>query len=364
MMDAELPQRENRRGGPGWWLDLDGIWRAPTEWPEDTPPIEGWTRGTGGGWKPPGGEVAERIERLHVPIGLVAVAPQEPPRPSRQATADKKAMLTVTGALGAAALLLVGALVLITQAGAEEDAEISTEVQPSVIYAADTDQHRMERRHEVAAVAPDHAMNDLAGLIVRETQEPTNAPVGPFDELAWEVSTEDCLDFAEQVLIDRSSVQILWADQLECVPDSGRWADRYVGTVISRTIDADVSPHVPPAIAFASGGSTWTEVTRNAYLTDTVHPAALQITSTGSGHNPRGQDPSQWKPSNSDTWCAYAVDWVAVKVRWELDVTVAERDAVSEMLTTCGSAGSTGADPMTMAIDSFASPTIERITSE
>jgi hypothetical protein len=363
-MDGELPKRENRRGGPGWWLDLDGTWRAPTEWPEDSPPIEGWTRASDGRWKPPVGETTERIERLHMPMALVVTPSEEETRPSRQATADKRAMLTVSGALGAAALLLVGALVLITQASAEEDGVVATEVLPSVIYAADTDQVRMQRRHEAAAAAPDRAIEDLAGLPVRDTEGPTDTPVGPFDELAWVVSTEDCLDFAEHVLIARSSVQILWADQLECVPDQGRWTDRYLGTVISRTIDAAVSPHIPPAIVFASGGSTWTELTQNAYLTDTVHPATLQITSTGSGHNPRGQDPSQWKPSNVESWCAYAIDWVAVKVRWELDVTVEERDAVDEMLRTCGTPGSTGADPMTMAIDPFASPTIERITGE
>ncbi|MFT7475935.1 MAG: hypothetical protein ACI81L_002881 [Verrucomicrobiales bacterium] len=364
MIDGELPNRENQRGGPGWWLDLDGTWRAPTEWPEDSPPIEGWTRESDGGWKPPGGETAERIDRLHMPMTLVDAPREEETRPSRQAAADKKATLSVSGALGAAALLLVGALVLITQASAEEDGVISTEVLPSVIYAADTDQVRMQRRKEAAAAAPDQAIEDLAALAVRETEAPTDTPLGPFDELAWAILTEDCLDLAENVLITRSSVPIVWADQLECVPDQGRWTDRYLGTVISRTIDAAVSPHIPPAIVFVSGGSTWTELTRDAYLTDTTHPATLQITSAGSGHNPRGQDPSRWKPSNAESWCAYAVDWVAVKVRWELDVTVAERDAVAEMLGTCGTSASTGADPMTAAIDPFASPAIERITGE
>ncbi len=38
------------RRGPGWWMDLDGQWKPPQEWPESTPPLPGWTRNADGLW--------------------------------------------------------------------------------------------------------------------------------------------------------------------------------------------------------------------------------------------------------------------------------------------------------------------------
>lgn len=41
------------RRGPGWWMDLEGQWKPPEEWPEATPPLPGWTRGNDGKWFQP-----------------------------------------------------------------------------------------------------------------------------------------------------------------------------------------------------------------------------------------------------------------------------------------------------------------------
>ena len=40
------------RRGPGWWMDLDGSWKPPQDWPEATPPLPGWTRDASGAWGP------------------------------------------------------------------------------------------------------------------------------------------------------------------------------------------------------------------------------------------------------------------------------------------------------------------------
>ncbi|MFT7476560.1 MAG: hypothetical protein ACI81L_003515 [Verrucomicrobiales bacterium] len=40
------------RRGPGWWMDLDGSWKPPQDWPEASPPLPGWTRDTQGTWGP------------------------------------------------------------------------------------------------------------------------------------------------------------------------------------------------------------------------------------------------------------------------------------------------------------------------
>ncbi len=359
MANSELPRKENKRGGPGWWMDLDGAWRSPSEWPEDTPPLDGWQRASDGTWHAPtltANDFDHESKRSPIAVAeRTAAIDSDAPRRSRQATADRRAMLTVAGALGAAALLLAVALVLITQAGAEDPVQAKDSA-GTVIFAAETDEVRMERRRAEAALAPAAAATQLDALATRTGDDPTG-----FDALSWVAQRTDCLDIAEQVLVARSERPVVWADQLECVPDTGRWSDRYLDTTITRTLDAEVTPLIPTAIAYSSGGDQWTDATRQAYLTDTWHPATLQIVAAGAGHNPRSQDPSTWKPSNRALWCAYAVDWVAVKTRWELSVTASERSALLEMLETCASPTSDGADPMSMVIDPLGAPAIERI---
>jgi hypothetical protein len=185
-----------------------------------------------------------------------------------------------------------------------------------------------------------------------------------FDSEDWRPSGQGCLDFDEVVLVERSSVPITWADQLGCVPDRGRWTDRYLDDVLTRTRDAEVVPLIPPRVVHVSGGASWRADTRQSYLTDQQHPATLQIVSAGAGHNPRDEDPSLWKPSAPDTWCAYAVDWISVKGHWQLDVHEAEVEALAEMLDTCAEATSSGADPQTVLVEPLAPPAIERVTPE
>jgi hypothetical protein len=360
LANCELPERYNKRGGPGWWMDLEGVWLSPAAWPEDTAPLDGWVREPGGSWGPP--NYVDRAESA--PAQRYAVAVETPraaktPRRSRQAQADRKAMFTVAGVLGGAALLLAVALILITRASAE-DVE-SKDTTGLVIFAAETDQVRKQRRVEVAALAPNEAVGLLAEL---STRDGATDDLSGFDAPVWVAERTECLDIAEQVLVERSQQLVVWADQLGCVPDRGRWSDRYLGTVITRTLDADVTLHVPAAVVYVSGGDSWTDTTLQTYLTDVAHPATLEIVSMGSGHNPRSQDPSTWKPSKESQWCAYAIDWVAVKSRWDLTVTESERRALTTMLDSCGSPSSAGADPATVVIDPLAQPIIERISSE
>ena len=52
METSSTPTSETRRG-PGWWMDLEGVWNPPELWPESTPPLDGWVRGDDGRWSPP-----------------------------------------------------------------------------------------------------------------------------------------------------------------------------------------------------------------------------------------------------------------------------------------------------------------------
>lgn len=351
---GELPKKANNREGAGWWMDGAGEWRPPTEWPEDTPPFEGWQRTDSGGWAPPISEDggSSDVQRQATKTGASAPAKK---KLSRQARADRRAMLTVVGALGAAVILLIVAIALISQASASDTSEVAATAEPDVIYAAEGDQAVRARQRAIAAEAPSAAGDELSGLTVRDGAEADQAGANPQD---WVVAVTDCLDIDERVLIARSGAEVTFADQLECVVDRGLWTDRYLGSTIDNSIDIDVEPLVPVEIVVASGGSDWTADTREAYLTDVAHPATLHLVTAGAGHNPRSQGPDEWRPAKRSIWCAYAVDWIAVKARWDLSVSEAEVVALEEMLATCDEIESRGADPASMPVEEVAPPVI------
>ena len=371
-MPGEIPKRENKRGGPGWWLDPDGIWRAPSEWPEEYPPLQDWVRNDDGTWSAPpvahdlsSDDSSTSSRAAHAPqasipdqVAMQTLTLERPaaPKRSRQGEADVRAMLTVGGAFAAAALLVLMALILQSRAGAVVE-EPEVEVASEVVFAAETDVVRAERRREAATNAPPQALAMLSLLEVRNGED--GEPV--FDATQWVSSSDDCIDFAEEVLIERSLVPVIWIDNLECVPSEGLWSDPYLGIDLTRTIDAEVRPLVPPEVVNRSGGADWTPTTRASFLGDTTHPATMVVLAADSGHNPRSQAPDAWRPSNEQTWCGYAIDWIAVKARWELSISEAELAALEEMLATCDQPNSNGAHPQSMVIDPIEPPVIERL---
>jgi hypothetical protein len=47
--------------------------------------------------------------------------------------------------------------------------------------------------------------------------------------------------------------------------------------------------------------------------------------------------PDEWQPPSKTYWCVYARAWTSVKATYELSVTEAEKNTLTEMLDTCAS---------------------------
>ena len=116
----------------------------------------------------------------------------------------------------------------------------------------------------------------------------------------------------------------------------GLWVSPYDGVESNNPSDFDVDHLVPLENAFRSGGWAWSTERRRAFANN---PAELVVASASSNRSKGSDPPDQWRPANRDSWCAYADGWVKVKSTWELTVTTAERDALGQMLDTCGIAG-------------------------
>jgi hypothetical protein len=118
-----------------------------------------------------------------------------------------------------------------------------------------------------------------------------------------------------------------------CKVLSGEWVSPYDGLVTTDPSTIQIDHLVPLENAFISGGWRWEAGRRRLFAND---PQELVATSASSNQSKGSKTPDEWRPAQRSVWCAYAVAWVRVKVTYDLTVTTAERDALGQMLDTCG----------------------------
>jgi hypothetical protein len=119
-----------------------------------------------------------------------------------------------------------------------------------------------------------------------------------------------------------------------CQPTAGKWHSAYDNTWLTQSSRVQIDHVVPLANAWRSGAANWTTDKRQQFANDLTDPQLLAVSST-TNESKGDQDPSTWKPPNTAEWCDYASRWIAVKTKWQLTITAAEKTALRDMLTHC-----------------------------
>jgi hypothetical protein len=119
-----------------------------------------------------------------------------------------------------------------------------------------------------------------------------------------------------------------------CNVVAGTWVSVYDGEKITDPSKVDIDHVVPLANAWRSGANTWTTEQRGDFANDMDDPQLVAV-SAASNRSKGDQDPSTWKPEQTDSWCQYAQDWIVVKSQWKLTVTTKEKAELKKMLETC-----------------------------
>ncbi len=122
----------------------------------------------------------------------------------------------------------------------------------------------------------------------------------------------------------------------ECRAVSGKWASVYDGKTFTDASDLDIDHMVPLANAWRSGARTWTQDKRKAFANDLTHPQLLAV-SASANRSKGDQGPEEWQPPSKAYWCTYGRAWTSVKATYDLSVTKAEKEKLTEMLDTCTS---------------------------
>jgi hypothetical protein len=91
---------------------------------------------------------------------------------------------------------------------------------------------------------------------------------------------------------------------------------------------------VPLGDAWVKGARTWSAAKRAEFAADPLNLLAVGATATvGKGD----ADATRWLPEATDYRCAYVARQVAVKRKYGMWVTYAERTTIAEVLTGCQS---------------------------
>ncbi|WIM96281.1 HNH endonuclease family protein [Actinoplanes oblitus] len=146
----------------------------------------------------------------------------------------------------------------------------------------------------------------------------------------WDSTGKNC-DTRDSVL-ERDGTKVKTSG---CNVVAGTWKSFYDGALLNSPTKVDIDHTVPLANAWRSGANKWTTAQREAFANDLDRPQLLAVSAT-SNRSKGDQDPSTWKPPAKDAWCAYAEDWITVKSYYKLTVTQKEKDALTDMLETCG----------------------------
>lgn len=123
----------------------------------------------------------------------------------------------------------------------------------------------------------------------------------------------------------------------QCIVTAGVLADPYTGTQITYKRGAskvDIDHAVALSDAWQKGAQQWPDTKRRDFAND---PLNLLAVDSSTNRRKSDGDTATWLPPNTAFRCAYVARQVAVKKKYGLWVTSAERDAMRKVLGGCPS---------------------------
>ncbi len=140
-------------------------------------------------------------------------------------------------------------------------------------------------------------------------------------------------------IILRRDLSGVFVDPTEqCTVQSGQLNDPYTGKVIDfrRGRDTSQSVQIDHVVALSDawqkGAQQLTESERNLFAND---PLNLLAVDGPANQNKSDGDAATWLPPNKDYRCRYVARQIAVKKKYHLWITSAEKDAMSRQLRLC-----------------------------
>jgi hypothetical protein len=152
---------------------------------------------------------------------------------------------------------------------------------------------------------------------------------------AWADVNHNGCDTRDDILRRDLSARTLRAGTHGCVVTSGRLRDPYTGAPLHYVrghSDVDIDHVVALGDAWQMGAAHWTAGEREALANDPLNLLAVGA----SANRAKGDaDAASWLPPRTSYRCAYVARQLAVKLKYHLAATGAEREAMHRVLDVC-----------------------------
>ncbi len=186
-------------------------------------------------------------------------------------------------------------------------------------------------------VRPGTAITTLATLTVKGRAPKTGYERDLFGQAWADVDRNGC-DTRNDILRRDLARLTLKAGTHGCLVLKGTLNDPYTGSMIgfvrgpSTSNVVQVDHVVALSDAWQKGAQQWSQTRRTAFANDPLNLLAVD----GPTNLRKGDgDAATWLPPRKAGRCAYVARQIAVKHRYRLSVTTAERDAMVRVLTAC-----------------------------
>lgn len=131
--------------------------------------------------------------------------------------------------------------------------------------------------------------------------------------------------------------EVTFEDGSDCIVTSGVLQDPYTGQSIpvqrGGEVTVDIDHVFPLALAWDMGAAEWPQSKRTEFANDIE---LNLLASDSSANRSKGdQGPGSWMPPNRGFHCGYAVAYVDVADEYDLALTSADVDVLTEALTGC-----------------------------
>jgi hypothetical protein len=187
----------------------------------------------------------------------------------------------------------------------------------------------------IHSAAPGSALEALGTLAVKGRAPKTGYARTQFGEAWADVDHNGC-DTRDDILRRDLTALRFRASSRGCVVVAGILADPYTGASIPFVKAAAAKVQIDHVVALSNAWQTGAQqlpaATRLALANDPLNLLAVD----GPANQEKGDsDAASWLPPSKAFRCTYVSRQVAVKVRYHLWVTAAERDAIARVLKSC-----------------------------
>jgi len=204
----------------------------------------------------------------------------------------------------------------------EAETEVLSEavvaVEPRAIESSTTPtEQNVEPSPQLAELEGERALGALETANVVESHATTD--LFDADEYladTWPDGDGDCQSDREELLIDRSTIEVT-LDVDGCRVVAGQWIDAFTGSELTDPEELRIVRTVPLEIAHLAGATSWTRAQKRAFAVDVAFEPSLMVVTAEMAEARGERGPGEWQPEPAFQ-CRYAVDWVAVKSRWNL----------------------------------------------